>query len=602
MPFRPPALQYVKALVGVRAIAIVAVIAFHIGAKWLPVGYLGVDVFFVLSGYLITWILLDRLRRLGRVDFKEFYKARARRLIPALLFLALGVSIGVALWAPDTIRRFLNDLPFALTGTTNWWFIAENQDYFTQMGRPSLLQHTWSLAIEAQFYVVWPLIVTLVARYLHQDWVRRTAIFGAVASWAAMLWMSGSSTNAVDGGHVYFGTDTHSSGLFLGAALAVAWVPQNLDWYISDGARKLLNGVGFASLAALLWAFINVDELTGNFYTQGFIIAGIASALLIATLVPPASLLARPLSHPIIQWIGTRSYGMYLWHWVIIQVMRPGRDLDFPTPVVIVMQLALIAFMTEFSYRFVEMPVRRGALKRLMWSMKEQPQRARRFMVAGTAFVVAILLVAAANISANAVVSSGGRENAAGLIVQLDNSNSPSKFVAPPSKADPTASASASAAPRKVYVFGDSVVLGAKNGFKKGFTLAGFDAKVGRQAPDLKVAIWLYAAKNAAKNDVVFNIGVNGTLRPKHMSLILKKLRPAQRVVVINTSVPRVWQDHNNALIAEWAAKYPNVRIADWDKTSTGHPEYFTPDGIHLTAKGVKAFIQCVQRAFADFD
>jgi hypothetical protein len=215
--------------------------------------------------------------------------------------------------------------------------------------------------------------------------------------------------------------------------------------------------------------------------------------------------------------------------------------------------------------------------------------------------VVAVPLVVAANISANAVSSSGGRDSAAGLIVQLDPADAPSKIV-PRVDTNPSASPTQTQSARKVYVFGDSVVLGAKVGFKKGFDVAGFDAKVGRQAPDLKVAIWLYAAKHAGVHDVIFDIGVNGTLRPKHMSLILKKLRPAERVVVINTSVPRVWQDHNNALIAEWAAKYPNVRVADWDKASSGHPEYFVSDGIHLTAKGVKAYVQCVQRAFAAFD
>ncbi|MEY4348626.1 MAG: hypothetical protein RIS43_1045 [Actinomycetota bacterium] len=605
MPFRQRVAQpHVAALDGVRAIAIVAVVLFHMGANWLPGGYLGVDVFFVLSGYLITWILLDRLRRLGRVNFKEFYLARARRLLPALLFLVFGVAIGVALWAPDTIRRFLSDLPFALTGTTNWRFIAENQDYFTNIGRPSLLQHTWSLAIEAQFYAVWPIVVTLVARRLHHDWVRRTAIAGAIASWMALLWVGNSAGSAVDGGHIYFGTDTHSSGLFLGAALAVAWIPQNLKWYVSDAAERFINGVGIASLLVLVWAFFNVNEMTGDFYTQGFIIAGVATTLLVATLVHPSSWLAKPLSHPVVQWIGTRSYGLYLWHWVIIQVLRPGRDLSLGTPAVYVLQIALMVAITEFSYRFIEMPIRRGVIKRWLWNIQHQSVRAKRYIAAGAAIAVTVPMLSAVTISANAVASNPNPDSAAGLIVQLDPANTPVKVLAPAiSIPRPSASSTAPAKNRKVYVFGDSVVLSAKNGFQKGFDLAGFDAKVGRQAPDLRTVIREYAAKSAGDHDVIFDIGVNGTLQPKHLRVILQFLKHVPRVVIINTSVPRVWQDNNNALIAEWAAKYPkSVRVADWLTASAGHPEYFVKDGIHLTQKGVKAYIACVQKAYASFD
>ena len=216
--------SYVTALDGIRAIAIAAVVIFHLGATWLPGGFLGVDIFFVLSGYLITWLLIDVFERTGTINFRAFYLGRVRRLVPAFLFLVLGIAIGVGLWAPDTIERFLKDLPWALAGLTNWWFIAEQQDYFEAIGRPSLLQHTWSLAIEAQFYVLWPALILFIGRRLHVVHVRVAAIVGAVASWATLVWVgSSAASSSISASHMYFGTDTHSSGLFIGAALAVSW-------------------------------------------------------------------------------------------------------------------------------------------------------------------------------------------------------------------------------------------------------------------------------------------------------------------------------------------------------------------------------------------
>ncbi|MCX6402367.1 MAG: acyltransferase, partial [Actinobacteria bacterium] len=255
--------KHIAALDGIRAIAIIAVIVYHMNPTALTGGFLGVDVFFVLSGYLITWILLDRYNNLGTIDFKSFYLSRARRLLPAFFFLAFGVLVGVGLWAPDTIERFLQDLPWAATGTTNWWFIATGQDYFGQIGRPSLLQHTWSLAIEAQFYLIWPLVIATFASRINSNRVRWAALIGAMFSWAVLLWVAHYSTSdfVSANSHLYFGTDTHSSGLFIGAALAVAWKPRNFRGRISTGAKRFINTVGFSSVGVLLLAFVFVNEL-----------------------------------------------------------------------------------------------------------------------------------------------------------------------------------------------------------------------------------------------------------------------------------------------------------------------------------------------------
>lgn len=579
--------SYVSALDGIRAIAIAAVVVFHLGATWLPGGFLGVDIFFVLSGYLITWLLIDVFERTGTINFRAFYLGRVRRLVPAFLFMVLGIAIGVGLWAPDTIERFLKDLPWALAGLTNWWFIAEQQDYFEAIGRPSLLQHTWSLAIEAQFYVIWPAVILFISRRLHVAHVRAAAIAGAVASWATLVWVgSAAATSSMSASHMYFGTDTHSSGLFIGAALAVSWVPKNLHPAVTPSGRWIINGVGFWGLAILTWALFNVSETTGDFYTLGFLLAGLGTAAVIASVVHPSSILRKPFSLPMMSWLGTRSYGLYLWHWVVIQVLRPGLDIALEGMQLIVFQLLLLGAITEISYRLVELPVRQGRVQKFLRSMRQMSTRMKRVVAVGLSAAVMTPLVSAAAIDVRALDASRAEAQAARAIVDvvIDPSE---RMQIPVTKAH-----------RKMWVFGDSVLLGAARGFEQSFEIQKFDAEVGIQAHILIRKIRAYAKAHHGEFDVVFNIGVNGTLKPEHLPKISKALLGTARVVVINVVVPRPWQDPNNELIAQWAAKHPNVRVADWAACSAGHPEFFVRDGVHLTPAGVKAYVACVREAY----
>ena len=209
-------IQYIPAIDGLRAIAVMAVLLYHLGFDWIPGGFLGVDLFFVISGYVITRLLLDSIEISGGLDLAAFYLARIRRLLPPLVFMVVTTILAVGIWAPDTVKRLLLDTPFALTGTMNWWLVGRHLDYFEAIGRPSLLQHTWSLAVEAQFYFIWPLILLLVLKWFGKKRVAIASLGIAAASGLALLFVSFSldAANAASVSHVYFGTDTHSIGLF----------------------------------------------------------------------------------------------------------------------------------------------------------------------------------------------------------------------------------------------------------------------------------------------------------------------------------------------------------------------------------------------------
>jgi peptidoglycan/LPS O-acetylase OafA/YrhL len=230
---------HIPAIDGLRALAVIAVVLYHLGIAWIPGGFLGVDLFFVISGYVITRLILDSIESANGLDLKEFYAARVRRLFPGLVVLLIVTSVAIALFAPDAIRRFINDVPFVLSGTNNWHLVALHQDYFQAIGRPPLLQHTWSLAVEFQFYLVWPIILLFIWRRFGKRVVRRAALAIATFSGTALFLFSLQADNATAGriSHIYFGTDTHSLGLFLGSALAVSWIPRNLTPNISQRAH-----------------------------------------------------------------------------------------------------------------------------------------------------------------------------------------------------------------------------------------------------------------------------------------------------------------------------------------------------------------------------
>ena len=221
--------RHIASIDGLRAIAVTAVVLYHLGISWIPGGFLGVDLFFVISGYVITRLILDSINQSSALDLRAFYAARLRRIYPAFIFMVVCTVIFIGVWAPEAIKRFLSDLPYALTGSINWLLVARHQDYFEAIGRPPLLQHTWSLAVELQFYLIWPIILLIVLKYFGKKNIARIALLIAITSGVTLFLVSLQldQSNAQQVSHIYFGTDTHSLGLFLGSALAVSWIPQN---------------------------------------------------------------------------------------------------------------------------------------------------------------------------------------------------------------------------------------------------------------------------------------------------------------------------------------------------------------------------------------
>ena len=574
-------IQYIPAIDGLRAIAVIAVMLYHLGIPWIPGGFLGVDLFFVISGYVITRLLLDSIQERGGLDLRDFYMARIRRLLPPLVFMIVVTSIVVGLWAPDTSKKFLSDAPFSLFGGMNWWLVFNNQDYFESSGRPPLLQHTWSLAVEAQFYLLWPLILLLVLKYLGKRVIPAAALTIAAISGITLMLVSfqidAASSSKVS--HVYFGTDTHSIGLFLGAALAVSWIPQNFNLQVTRRAQDFIDGIGVFGFIGILATFALIDESKPTLYRIAFPLAGIFGTAILISIVHPASRFAPLLRNKVLLWIGERSYAIYLWHWVIFQISRPQVDLDGENWALFLLRILLVLAMADISLRLVELPIRSGAVAYWFGGMKYRTKAVRRKQKVAVTLLTSILLLTSATVSVSAIVATDKKNEE--LMQLLKDADKP---VVIPIK-DSTNPG--------LWVTGDSVILGIRHVLEMNHPIALINARVGRQAPEL-LEVMLRDGSMVPNSPVVFNIGNNNALTRAQVIAIFEAVKAAPQRIVINTAVPRPWREANNALVNEISATYPNTIIVRWDQISDGHPEYFAPDGVHLVPAGARAYVAAI--------
>jgi peptidoglycan/LPS O-acetylase OafA/YrhL len=571
--------KYIPAIDGLRAVAVIAVMLYHLGVSWIPGGFLGVDLFFVISGYVITRLLLDSIQRSGGLDLRAFYKSRVRRLLPPLVFMIVTTTLFIGVWAPDTIKRLLIDTPFSLTGFMNWWLVFRQQDYFEAIGRPPLLQHTWSLGVEAQFYFIWPLILLLVLRQHGRKIIPAAALVIAIASGIALLVVSlsidANSSQTVS--HVYFGTDTHSIGLFLGAALAVNWIPQNLKVDIAKRAQDVIDGIGVFGFLGILSCFLFIDESSPTLYKIAFPLAGLFGCAIIMSIVHPASRFAPLLQGRAILWIGERSYAIYLWHWIVFQVTRPSVDLAGASWALYALRVLIVFALADISLRWVELPFRNGYVESWFRGMKYRAKKVRVRQKATLAGSILSILIATSLVSVNAIAVSN--ENIAKLKMEITSKAEVQTQITNPSDG--------------LWVVGDSVILGIRNELSNRRQVGLINAHVGRQAPEL-IAVLNKDKSRMVGAPVIVNMGNNNRLAESEVVSIFEAVKDQPQIIVINTAVPRSWKDENNSLIAQVAANYQNVKIVDWNQISEGHPEYFAPDGVHLVPTGINVFVDAV--------
>jgi peptidoglycan/LPS O-acetylase OafA/YrhL len=576
-------IQHIPAIDGLRAIAVTAVIFYHLGFQWIPGGFLGVDLFFVISGYVITRLLLDSIARSGGLDLRGFYKARARRLLPPMVFMIVVTAFYISIWAQDSVKRFLTDTPFSLTGVMNWWLVFKEQDYFEAIGRPPLLQHTWSLAVESQFYLIWPVLLLVILKRFGKKVIPFAALAIALFSGTVLFLVSLRLDESSSVSHIYFGTDTHSIGLFLGAALAVSWIPQNFKSEVSNKAQNFIDFIGVFGLVGILGSFLLIDESSPTAYKIAFPLAALFGAAIITSIVHPASRFAPILQNRVLLWIGERSYAIYLWHWVVFQITRPRVDIDGQDWALIALRILVVLALADISLKLVELPIRSGKVEYWFKGMKYRTASVRKRQKIAVISSISVILISLSALSSFAVVSSNR------AAAEFQESLQSEVEIAPPASQDTDRA-------EMIWLTGDSVILGIRTALSEIRPLLVVNARVGRAAPELLQEMSQDLEK-AAGSSVVMDLGNNDLLTEETVRAIFELVTESPKVVVVNTAVPRPYRDANNTLVAELAAQYSNVRVVDWNAISDGHPEYFAPDGVHLVPTGVSAYVIAIDEA-----
>ncbi|MBU3753046.1 MAG: acyltransferase [Candidatus Nanopelagicaceae bacterium] len=574
--------RYIHSVDGLRAVAVVAVLLYHLGIDWIPGGFLGVDLFFVISGYVITGLILDSIARSGTLDLRAFYLSRIRRLLPALVAMLVFTTLFIGVYAPETVRRFIADIPFVLTGSMNWALVSRQQDYFEAIGRPPLLQHTWSLAVEAQFYFIWPLVLLFILKYFGKKNIPYAALGIALASGIALFAYSvrmDTQESAIS--HVYFGTDTHSIGLFLGSALAVSWQPQNLTREITKRAQDFIDLIGVVGLLGLLSTFLFINESDPTLYRIAFPLSALFGCATLISVVHPASRFAPILSTRPLIWIGERSYGIYLWHWIVFQLTRPSIDLVGDDWALYALRVLIVFALADMSLRYIEIPVRRGYFELWFRGMKYRTKAVRLRQKLSTVAAVLLTFAATSLVSINAM-------ERADLIAAQE------KQAAEDATEGGVNQVITSADTPGLWVTGDSVILGIRNVLAQYERIELINARVGRQISEL-IEVAKTDQQFVGQSPVILNLGNNNRLVEDDVVALMEIVKNQPKIIVVNTAVPRSWKDLNNELIQKVVAQYPNTILINWDQISSNHPDYFASDGVHLNPAGVNAYVSAIR-------
>ena len=606
---------------GLRAIAVVLVMVYHLFPGMLLGGFIGVDVFFVISGFLITSLLVRERQVRGRISLGRFWIRRARRLVPALVtVVAVCTTIALVLGG-DLLVGIGKQVLGAATFSYNWIQIAAGSDYFTT-DTPELFRNFWSLAVEEQFYIVWPfLLVVLMA--VRWTWLRVVVVTAAAAGSA--WWMLQLSLGGADVTRMYYGTDSHAFGLLIGAALAFALArpsPGTGRPHIARSRvlRVVPPAIGLLALAGVLILSGTLHEGDEATFRGGLALVSLLMVVVIWGAVQARSFLGRILDNAPMRYIGERSYGLYLWHWPLLVLTFAWMPIEgLPTPADYTVSGIIAALLTllaaVLSYRFIEQPIRRNGfratLRVAVGHLRRGPARAMGTAVAGLAAIALVatttIAVAAAptQTSAQDAIQRGEQALASGGDSTLPPA-SPSPTPVPTSTDGTTPDPTPSPAPTlptgsEITAIGDSVMLAAAPELQTLFPGIYIDATVSRSmfaAPDLLRTL---DASGQLRQTIVIGLGTNGPIRDATLSEIYEIAGPDRFVVFVNAYAPRSWIDGVNATLDNSVATHENAAVADWyDAVSPLADQVLAGDKIHPGAKGGRLYAQTILSSFKD--
>ena len=610
--------RYITGLDGIRAIAVIMVLAYHLKLALFKSGFLGVTVFFVLSGYLITGILISEVEEEGTIDLKNFWLRRIRRLVPAVMSMAVVIIFVSAVVNRVIFTKGCKDFLASVLGFNNWWQIFNKVSYFEAAGVPSPFTHCWSLAIETQFYLIYPLILLGIYKLVKsrgEGRAKRGLLFAGVTLLLALIsviLMIVLFDPQQDASRVYYGTDTRAFSLLFGALLAILWDYRMVPRRLSASVNMVLGSVSFAVLLVMT---IAINGSSNFWYRGGQFVGTILTVLVIYTVLGRKTWLSRFLSNPVLKWIGDRSYSIYLWHYPIILLISKGIKASWWITLI---EIVLSVVLAELSYRFIETPIRHGIIGEYLNILRSRPksrqekkrqvQVARRSLkvMAGTfVLTVSLILCMVFVPKKNALDTLQKRETKAKETGKMTEEQL-AKQKANGSESDDTICTADLTDDEileglNLLLIGDSIAVDVTDDFYEMFPNSVSDTKIGRITSLGKQVLDSYIDEKKWEGEgVIFaslsNSPINGELED-----IREKIGKDMPLFLTTVRIPHeTFEEESNSKIKKFVEENDHTYLIDWYAASEGHDEYFDADDTHLLSAGAKAYAKCIKEAVLD--
>ena len=610
--------RYITGLDGIRAIAVIMVLAYHLKLALFKSGFLGVTVFFVLSGYLITGILISEVEEEGTIDLKNFWLRRIRRLVPAVMSMAVVIIFVSAVVNRVIFTKGCKDFLASVLGFNNWWQIFNKVSYFEAAGVPSPFTHCWSLAIETQFYLIYPLIllgIYKLAKSRGEGRAKRGLLFAGVTLLLALIsviLMIVLFDPQQDASRVYYGTDTRAFSLLFGALLAILWDYRMVPRRLSASVNMVLGSVSFAVLLVMT---IAINGSSNFWYRGGQFVGTILTVLVIYTVLGRKTWLSRFLSNPVLKWIGDRSYSIYLWHYPIILLISKGIKASWWITLI---EIVLSVVLAELSYRFIETPIRHGIIGEYLNILRSRPksrqekkrqvQVARRSLkvMAGTfvltvSLILCMIFVPKKNAldtlqKREAKAKETGKMTEEQLAKQKANGSESEDTICTADLTDDEILEGLN-----LLLIGDSIAVDVTDDFYEMFPNSVSDTKIGRITSLGKQVLDSYIDEKKWEGEgVIFaslsNSPINGELED-----IREKIGKDMPLFLTTVRIPHdTFEDESNSKIKKFVEENDHTYLIDWYAASEGHDEYFDADDTHLLSAGAKAYANCIKEAVLD--
>lgn len=610
--------RYIKELDGIRAIAVIMVLAYHLKLALFKSGFLGVTVFFVLSGYLITGILISEVEEEGTIDLKNFWLRRIRRLVPAVMSMAVVIIFVSAVVNRIIFTKCCKDFLASVLGFNNWWQIFNKISYFEAAGVPSPFTHCWSLAIETQFYLIYPLILLGIYKLVKsrgEGRANRGLLFAGVTLLLALIsviLMIVLFDPQQDASRVYYGTDTRAFSLLFGALLAILWEYRMVPRRLSASVNMVLGSVSFAVLLVMT---IAINGSSNFWYRGGQFFGTILTVLMVYAVSGRKTWLSRFLSNPVLKWMGDRSYSIYLWHYPIILLISKGIKASWWITLI---EIVLSVVLSELSYRFIETPIRHGIIGEYLNILRSRPksrqekkrqiQVARRSLkvMAGTfvltvSLILCMIFVPKKNAldtlqKREAKAKETGKMTEEQLAKQKANGSESEDTICTADLTDDEILEGLN-----LLLIGDSIAVDVTDDFYEIFPNSVSDTKIGRITSLGKQVLDSYIDEKKWEGEgVIFaslsNSPINGELED-----IREKIGKDMPLFLTTVRIPHdTFEEESNSKIKKFVEENDHTYLIDWYAASEGHDEYFDADDTHLLSAGAKAYAKCIKEAVLD--